>query len=51
MENIRNAMDKLVCRLDKAKRIVEIVNKGCKTVISFYDNGRVEIINYPDKTA
>ena len=33
MEEIRNSSNKLVCRLDKARRVVEIVIKGCKTTI------------------
>ena len=45
MEEVRNAANKLVCRLDKTKMIVEIVNKGYITVIHFIPDGRVEIIN------
>lgn len=45
MEEIRNSSNKLVCRLDKARRVVEIVIKGCKTTIRFLDDGTVEIEN------
>ena len=45
MEEIRNSSNKLVCRLDKARRVVEIVIKGCKTTIRFLDDGTVEIDN------
>lgn len=45
MEEIKNLMDKLVCRVDKSNRIVEIVSKGYKTIIHFFDDGNVKIIN------
>lgn len=45
MEEVRNSSNKLVCRLDKKKRMVEIVIKGCKTTIRFLDDGTVEIEN------
>lgn len=45
MEEIRNIHNKLICRVDKAKHIVEIVIKGCKTTIQFYNDGTVEIKN------
>ena len=49
MEEIRYSSNKLVCRLDKAMRVVEIVIKGCKTTIRVLDDGTDEIEN--EKTA
>lgn len=43
MEEIRNIHNKLICRVDKAEHIVEIVIKGCKTTIRFCNDGTVEI--------
>ena len=51
MENVKNKADKLVCRLDKRQKLVEIVHKGYTTTIRFLDDGRVEIINTADKIA
>ncbi len=45
MEEVRNAANKLVCRIDKNKKVVEIVMKGCKTQIRFSDNGTTEVKN------
>ncbi len=45
MEEVRNSNKKLVCLIDKPNRTVEIVIKGCKTIIQFLDNGMVEIKN------
>ena len=45
VENIKNAAEKLVCRLDKRRKLVEIVRKGYKTTIRFTDDGRVEVLN------
>lgn len=45
MQDVHNAHGKLACRLDKKERIVEIVHKGCRTVIQFKPDGTVEIIN------
>lgn len=45
MEDVRNIMDKLVCRVDKSNKIVEIVSKGYKTIIHFFDDGDVKITN------
>lgn len=35
MEDIRNSQGKLVCRIDKISKTVEIAVKGCITVIRF----------------
>lgn len=45
MQDVRNGADKLVCRIDKANKTVEIVLKGCKTTIRFLDDGQVLIEN------
>lgn len=45
MQDVRNGADKLVCRIDKASKTVEIVLKGCKTTIRFLDDGQVLIEN------
>ena len=45
MEDVRNGCDKLVCRIDRTERLVEIVLKGCKTTICFKSDGTVEIKN------
>ena len=45
MEEVRNCCNKLVCQIDMASRIVEILIKGCKTTIQFKDDGEVEIHN------
>lgn len=50
MQEVRNSADRLVCYIDKSKKTVEIVVKGCKTTIRFLDNGTVEIMN-ADKAA
>jgi len=45
MRDIRNARGKLVCRLDEKAGVVEIVYKGCKTLIFIKPDGTAEIIN------
>ena len=32
MEDVRNGCDKLVCRIDKSERLVEIVMKGLSLI-------------------
>ena len=44
MKEVRNSMDKLVCRIDEKQKIVEIVLKGQKTTIQFLQND-VKIVN------
>lgn len=51
METVKNAARKTVCRIDKTRRIVEIVKSGYTTIIRFFENGRVEIINTSDRIA
>lgn len=41
MQEIRNSQGKLVCRADSNKKTVEIVVKGCVTVIRFTNDGRI----------
>ncbi len=45
MEEVRNTANKLVCRIDKQQKVVEIVIKGCKTQIRFSDDGTAEVKN------
>lgn len=45
---IRNLDNKTVCCIDKKKRIVEIVKKNCKTVISFADD-KIKVENFKTK--
>ena len=45
MQEIRNSQGKLVCRVDKASKTVEIVLKGCITLIRFFDDGTIRVIN------
>lgn len=45
MEEVRNSQGKLVCRVDKASKSVEIVLKGCTTLIRFSDDGTIRVIN------
>lgn len=43
MQDVRNGADKLVCRIDKISKTVEIVVKGFRTTILFLDDGQVLI--------
>lgn len=45
LEVIRNLDGKKICRLDAKQRLIEIVQKGIKTLIHFCDDGTVEIKN------
>lgn len=45
MMDVRNLNGKLVCRIDETQGVVEIVHKGCKTVIYFKPCGTAEVIN------
>ena len=45
MRDIKNDAGKLVCRLDEKAGLVEIVQKGCKTLIHFNLDGTAEVIN------
>lgn len=45
MEEVRNSAKRLVCRINKSRREVEIIIKGIKTTIQFQENGTVEIKN------
>lgn len=45
MEDIRNAEKKLVCRINRQTRTIEIVQKKCVTTIRFLENGQVNVIN------
>ena len=43
--DVRNSQGKLVCRIDKTSKTVEIVVKGCVTTIRFTDDGKIKVIN------
>ena len=45
MQDVRNAVGKLVCRADGKSHRVEIVRKGPLTVVSFGRNGSVHVAN------
>lgn len=45
MQDIRNGANKLICRIDKVSKTIEIVRKGYKTIIRFLDSGQVLIKN------
>ena len=45
MKQIKNANGKLVCQIDAARKMVEIVHKGFKTTVRFMPDGQAEIIN------
>ena len=45
MKDVKNDNGKLVARVDEAKKVVEIVSKGFKTVLSFKPCGQVVVDN------
>lgn len=45
MYKVKNKNNKTVCCINKAHKIVEIINKGRKTTIYFLNDGTVKIIN------
>jgi hypothetical protein len=45
MEVIKNGNGKTVCRADASNKIVEIVQRGFKTVIQFMEDGTMKVIN------
>lgn len=47
MKDIKNANGKLVCRVNESDRIVEILHKGCRTLVHFMPDGTVKVINSP----
>ena len=50
MQDIRNSKGKLVCRVDRKSRTVEISVKGDITVIRFTNDGEMKVTNI-DKAA
>lgn len=44
MISIKNSDAKKVCRVDPQSRTVEIVHKGCRTTITFLENGTCKVI-------
>ncbi|MGF7002571.1 hypothetical protein M2149_000960 [Lachnospiraceae bacterium PFB1-21] len=45
MEKIKNSNNKTVCQVNRSEKMVEIIQKGFKTLIYFLDDGTVKIIN------
>lgn len=45
MQEIRNSSGKLVCRVDTSSKTIEIILKGCITIISFSGDGALKVIN------
>ena len=45
MEVIKNGNGKTVCRADASNKIVEIVQRGFKTVSQFMEDGTMKVIN------
>lgn len=45
MEEIRNNLGRLVCRVDQLTKTVEIAVKGSVTTIRFTDDGEIKVIN------
>lgn len=43
--DIRNSQGKLICRIDKNSKTVEIAVKGCITTIHFTEDGNINITN------
>ena len=50
MVEVRNSYGKLVCRIDKLNKTIEIALKCCVTTIRFMDDGKVNVEN-TQKTA
>ena len=44
MDVIKNGNGKTVCRADASNKIVEIVQRGFKTVIQFMEHGTMKVI-------
>ena len=45
MKEIKNSNGKLVCKVDEKNKIIEIVQKGYKTVQQFLENGTLVVLN------
>ena len=45
MISIKNSDAKKVCQVDPQSRTVEIVHKGCRTTITFLENGTYKVTN------
>lgn len=45
MISIKNSDAKKVCQVDPRSRTVEIVHKGCRTTITFLENGTYKVTN------
>ena len=45
MREVRNSEGRLVCRIDERTGAVEIIVKGCVTVIERTQDGGVKVVN------
>lgn len=45
IREVRNSNGKLLCLLDEKTMAIEIVHKGCKTLIRFKQDGTIEVVN------
>jgi tRNA U55 pseudouridine synthase TruB len=45
MSEVKNANGKLVCCVDEKTKVVEIVQKGYKTILQFNDDGTATVKN------
>jgi len=45
MEQVKNALGKLVCEADPDDKRVEILSRGIKTLIRFNPDGTMEVAN------
>lgn len=45
MISIKNSDAEKVCQVDPQSRTVEIIHKGCRTTITFLENGTFKVTN------
>lgn len=45
MKTIKNANGKTVCRVDELTQEVEIIRRGCRTVVRFHGDGTMTVTN------
>ena len=45
LSEVRNSEGRLVFKIDELKRTLEIILKGCVTLVKWKPNGKFEIIN------
>ena len=46
MDDIKNCQEKLVCRVDPQKKVVEIVKKRIRTLITFHEDGTYSVEDF-----